>query len=285
MKRILFMLILVMGVLVACSEDDKEEKETERVTPVELGEVTQGNLTMDRTFYGRTTPNQTTPIVPTVAGKLEELEVENGDQVEEGDRLALVTSPQGNIAIDAPMDGTITGLQTQEGGLVSNQEPFASIVDLEQLTVQLQVPDVQLDLFEEGNPVHVTLKAAEKEEHEATIEYVASTANEAGLFPIDLSFDNATTHYNAGVTAIVSLEETVVENALLIPTAALVEADDETFVYTVNDNTAKKVAITVQATQSDLTAVKAELNKGDKVITSGQLTLADGSKISIIGEE
>ncbi|WP_347836659.1 hypothetical protein [Gracilibacillus sp. JCM 18860] len=44
------------GVLVACSEDDKEEKETERVTPVELGEVTQGNLTMDRTFYGRTTP-------------------------------------------------------------------------------------------------------------------------------------------------------------------------------------------------------------------------------------
>ncbi|WP_018930760.1 efflux RND transporter periplasmic adaptor subunit [Gracilibacillus lacisalsi] len=286
MKRLLFLLMIVIITLVACSENsDEEEEQVERVTPVETGEVTKGDLVMERNFYGRTMPNQTTPVIPSVAGEIDELEVENGDKVEEDDDIAIISSPQGNITVEAPADGVISQLEAKEGSMVSNQDPLATIIDLEQLTVQLQVPDVQLDLFEKGKEVTLLLQSAEEETLEAEIEYVADAANEAGLFPIDLSFDNETTHYKAGVIATVVLEDTVIENSLLIPTAALVEENDDTYVYVVEDDTAKKVEIDVQATQSELTAIQAELNEGDQIITSGQLTLVDGSKISVVEED
>ncbi|MFD2658185.1 efflux RND transporter periplasmic adaptor subunit [Gracilibacillus thailandensis] len=286
MKRLLFLLMIVIITLVACSENsDEEEEQVERVTPVETGEVTKGDLVMERNFYGRTMPNQTTPVIPSVAGEIDELEVENGDKVEEDDDIAIISSPQGNITVEAPADGVISQLEAKEGSMVSNQDPLATIIDLEQLTVQLQVPDVQLELFEKGKEVTLLLQSAEEETHEAEIEYVADAANEAGLFPIDLSFDNETTHYKAGVIATVVLEDTVIEDSLLIPTAALVEENDDTYVYVVEDDTAKKVEIDVQATQSELTAIQAELNEGDQIITSGQLTLVDGSKISVVEED
>ncbi|SHM61325.1 efflux RND transporter periplasmic adaptor subunit [Gracilibacillus kekensis] len=286
MKRLLLLLLIVIITLVACSENNNEEEEqVERVTPVEVGEVTKGDLVMERNFYGRTMPNQTTPIIPSVAGEIDELEVENGDKVEEDDEIATISSPQGTIKVEAPSTGIITELAAQEGSMVSNQEPLAVIIDLEQLTVQLQVPDVQLELFEKGKQVTLLLESAEEETHEAEIEYVANAANEAGLFPIDLSFDNETTHYKAGVIATVVLEDTVIEDSLLIPTTALVEDNDETYVFTTDGETATKVEVTVQATQSQTTAVQAELNEGDQIITSGQLTLVDGNKINVIEED
>ncbi|WP_058308676.1 efflux RND transporter periplasmic adaptor subunit [Gracilibacillus massiliensis] len=286
MKRLLLLLLIAIITLVACSEDNNEEEEqVERVTPVEVGEVTKGDLVMERNFYGRTMPNQTTPIIPSVAGEIDELQVENGDKVEEDDEIATISSPQGTVEVEAPSTGIITELAAQEGSMVSNQEPLAVIIDLEQLTVQLQVPDVQLELFEKGKEVTLLLESAEEETHEAEIEYVADSANEAGLFPIDLSFDNETTHYKAGVIATVVLEDTVIEDSLLIPTAALVEDNDETYVFTTDGETATKVDVTVQATQSQTTAVQAELNEGDQIITSGQLTLVDGNKINVIEED
>jgi len=286
MKRLLLLLLIAIITLVACSETNNEEEEqVERVTPVEVGEVTKGDLVMERNFYGRTMPNQTTPIIPSVAGEVDELEVENGDKVEEDDEIATISSPQGNIKVEAPSTGIITELEAQEGSMVSNQDPLAVIIDLEQLTVQLQVPDVQLELFEKGKEVTLLLESAEEETHEAEIEYVANTANESGLFPIDLSFDNETTHYKAGVIATVVLEDTVIEDSLLIPTTALVEDNDETYVFTTDGETATKVEVTVQATQSQTTAVQAELNEGDQIITSGQLTLVDGNKINVIEED
>ncbi len=79
MKRLLLLLLIVIITLVACSETNNEEEEqVERVTPVEVGEVTKGDLVMERNFYGRTMPNQTTPIIPSVSGEIDELEVENG---------------------------------------------------------------------------------------------------------------------------------------------------------------------------------------------------------------
>ncbi|MGP4038867.1 efflux RND transporter periplasmic adaptor subunit [Gracilibacillus sp. D59] len=286
MKRLLLLLMIVIITLVACSESSEGEKEQEeRVTPVETGEVTKGDLVMERNFYGRTMPNQSIPVIPSVAGEIDELEVENGEKVEEDDDIATISSPQGNINVEAPATGTITKLKAKEGSVVSNQDPLAVVIDLERLTVQLQVPDVQLDLFEKGKKVTLLLQSAEEETHEAEIEYVADSANEAGLFPIDLSFDNATTHYKAGVVATVVLEDKVIEDSLLIPTAALVEENDETFVYVVEEDTAKKVEVKVQATQSEVTAIQAELNEGDQIITSGQLTLVDGSKISVVEED
>lgn len=287
MRKLLIMLVFTIITLAACSENNAEdtEKAEDRVTTVEVGEVTEGNLNTVRTFYGRTMPNQTIPIMVQMAGEVTELEVSNGDEVEEGDSIATIQTQQGNIPVEATADGTIAQLTAKEGSIASNQEPLATIVDLDTLTVQLQVPDVQVDLFKEGEEVTVRMQNNEEETYQATVENTAQMAGETGLFAIELSIDNESANLKAGAVATIEVTETVVKETTLIPTSALVETNDETFVYVVEDNKAKKVEVTVKSTQSTHTAIEAELEKGAQVITNGQLTLSDGSKIEIAEEE
>lgn len=286
MKKVLFLLIFVVLSLIACSEDNgqQEEEQAERETPVEIGEVTKGSLTMERSFYGRTMPDQSTPVIPSVAGEIDELEVENGEEVEEDQDIATIKSPQGTITVEAAEAGIVTQLEAQEGSMVSNQEPLAVIIDTDQLNVQLQVPDTQLDLFNEEEAITLTFPSAE-ENLEAEIDYIADTSGETGLFQVDVSFDNEETQYKAGIVAQAALEETVVEDAILIPTEALVETNEEAYVFVAEEGTAKRVDITVVDMQSEQTAVEGELSEGDQVITSGQLILTDGSKINVIEED
>lgn len=239
---------------------------------------------MERSFYGRTMPNQSTPVIPSVAGEINELEVENGEQVEEDEDIAKIKSPQGIITIEATETGIITQLEAQEGSLVSNQEPLAVVIDTDQLNVQLQVPDTQLNLFNEEETITLMFPADE-ETREAEIDYIADTAGESGLFQVDVIFDNEETQYKAGMVAQAILEETVVEEALLIPTEALVETNDEAYVFVADEGTAKRVDVTVVDMQSEQTAVEGELNEGDQIITGGQLILTDGSKINVVEEE
>ncbi|WP_163539674.1 efflux RND transporter periplasmic adaptor subunit [Gracilibacillus sp. YIM 98692] len=284
MKRLLSMSLAVLILLAACSGNNGEGEAEERITPVETDAVTTGDVDMERHFYGRTQPIHTTPVIPTVAGEVDSLEAEKGEEVEEGDVLATIASQQGYIDIEAPQDGVITQLEAQEGNMVSNQEPFAVIIDLDELAISLQVSDAQLHLFEEGDEVSFTV--ANEEAQEAVIDYMANTANESGLFPVELSYNNEETQHKAGVVAKVTIKETVAENSLLIPTAALIEENSETFVYTVIEDHAKRIDVTVEATQSDITAIQAEdISEGDTVITSGHLTITDGDKIEVVGED
>ncbi|GAB2538457.1 efflux RND transporter periplasmic adaptor subunit [Gracilibacillus alcaliphilus] len=285
MKRLFVLFAMIAIALVACSNESENESEAEVVIPVETDEVTKGDLVVDRVFFGRTMPDQTTPIMPPGAAEVEELHVQNGDQVEEGDDLITLTTPQGEITIEAPGDGTVSQLAASEGSMVSDQEPIAMIIDLDQLTIQLQSPDTQLDLFKVGEEVNVSLTNQDDEAGKAEIISIDNMAGETGLFMVELTFDNTETDHRAGVVTKVTIKENVQQDTLLIPTAALTEENEETFVYIVDDDTAKRVDVTVKETQSEQTAVEADLSEGDQVIVSGQLTLTDGNEINVVGEE
>ncbi|ENH96574.1 hypothetical protein J416_10091 [Gracilibacillus halophilus YIM-C55.5] len=284
MKKWIIMLMLTVLTLSACSSNNAEEgEEEERVATVEVTEVTKGDLQETRNFYARTMPNQTTPVIPQAAGEVDELEVENGEQVEEDDTLATIQTQRGNIDIDAPSDGVVSQLNAQAGSMVSTQDPLLVILDLDQLTIQLQVPDTQLSFFEEDETMTLSIDG---NDHEATIEYIADATNDAGLFPVELSYDNQDTDYKAGITASVSVNETVAEDTLLVPTSAIIEENNEAYVFVTNDSQAKRVDVTIQAQQSETTAIETDdMAEGDQVITDGHLTITDNSDIQVAEEE
>ncbi|MRH43939.1 efflux RND transporter periplasmic adaptor subunit [Aquibacillus halophilus] len=287
MKKFLFPLFALMLILVGCSEDDTTTEEQEdRVTPVEVDQVIQEDLIVEKKFYGRTMPESSTPVIAPVAGEIETLEVAKGDQIDEEDIIATITRAdgRGELDIEAPASGQLTTLDAKEGGMISNTEPFAVIVNLDTIQIQLNVTAENLDIFDGNDQATVRFDTIDLEEA-ATIDYVSSVANETGLYTIELSVDNQANNIKPGMVAVVHLPENVVESALQIPTTALVEEADETYVYVIEDDEAKKVAVTVIEAQTDWTAIEGEINKGDTVVTSGQLTLADGYKVDIMKEE
>src|SRR5690625_4749528 len=100
--------LLAFVFLIACNEEGTEDEvDDDLVVPVEVSEVDEGDLTIERTVSGRLVPAKTTPIIISQPGEIDELSVENGDQVKEDDLIAKLKTPMGTEEIRATEDGEI----------------------------------------------------------------------------------------------------------------------------------------------------------------------------------
>lgn len=285
-RKLLILIVAMLTVVLAACNDEPEEEETETVaTPVEVEEVVQSDFTETRTFIARTMPSDQMPVISQIAGEVDELFVEQGDTVEEGDVLAEIVNPQyGRQELEAPMDGQIQELNMVEGRAVTNEEPAAVVVAIDPLNLNFNVPASEVNNFSEDDELEFTVSQLEKE-GTATVTSVADSAGETGTFEIQAEIDNEDQEILAGVSAQVLLEKIVAENSLTVPTEAVVERGEERVVFVAKDGKAIQVPVEVIGMQSQITAVRAteedSLEEGDQVVVRGQLTLSDDQEISI----
>lgn len=206
-------------------------------------------------------------------------------QVEQANvQLQQAKEQTANEAITAPATGEVNMLNADEGDFVTNQQPFASIVSLNPIHVTAALTPGQLALFEKGETIDVEIDSIDQTVP-STITYVASVPDDTGLFPIEATVDNAGEKIKPGMMATFLLPEIVVENTLIVPTEAVVENNEEAFVYHVVDGKAVRVDVTVQEAQTERTAIQADLPVDAEIITSGQLTLTDGGKVTVMKED
>ncbi|MBY0098858.1 efflux RND transporter periplasmic adaptor subunit [Mesobacillus maritimus] len=287
MKKVLLSAaaVLLLSSVAACSQTESEGENAaaeERVAAVEVAEAVKGDLILERSLFGRTAPNSTTPIVLQSPGEVDSLEVENGELVEEDDIIAKLSTPVGKQTIRAPKDGEVANLKAAEGDTVSTEEPFALIADLDTIKLNFTVTADVRKLVEVDKKMNVTI---ENKQYEATITSVSTMPDDTGLYPVDAKVDNENHTLLPGMVAELSVPEQQIKDAIIIPTASIIEEDDETFVYVVKDNQAKKQVITVVETQSAETAVEGDIQVGDSIIVTGQLTLSDGVQVNVVKGE
>lgn len=284
MKRFMFLLMFcLLVVMAACSNDDTTNVEQEeRVVAVETAEVKEEDFILERVLYGRAIPNQITPIILPLAGELTELDVSNGETVEEGDRIAVFSTAQGSTTVTAPADGKITGLQASEGDMVSNEEPFATVADTDVMIVEFAVTaELQQILTKDET---YTVEVA-NEEFPATVTQIDFTPDDSGLYPVQATVENEENIILPGMVARITIPEQVIEDTLLVPTQAVVHENDEDFIYVVTNDKAEKRTITVLETGSDTSAIEGEIEAGEEVVITGQLTLSDGDQVDVKEEE
>lgn len=288
MKKIVIILLASLLLFVACSNDDTDTEDREdRVITVEVEEVIKDDVSIEKLFFGRATPDEITPVIVPMIGEIDQVHVENFDHVEEDDLLLTIISLETGMEVEitAPSNGQVTNLAYRsEGKMISPEEPVLMIVNLAELTIHLDVTAANADLFELNQDVGIRFSDYDDEESTATIIEKALLPGETGMFSIRVTAENRN-DWKAGMVASIAVTEETISDTLLIPTSALIEEDDEAFVYLVEGDHVKKTAVTVLNIQSDVTAVEATLEVGDRVVTSGQLTLIDGSKISIAEED
>lgn len=278
-------IISVPLILTACNNEPTDEEETEVEIPVELTKVEQNDFTYVRTYVARTMPNDFTPVLLQSPGQVEEVFVNKGDEVKEGDKIAEVLTQQGfRINVKAPKDGIIQELNLKEEQLASNEQPAAIIVQVDPLLLTFNVPSNEVNKFKVGDKINFNSSQLDVE-GEATITYVAKTAGDTGMFAIEAEVRNS--KLLAGITVQIEVEEVLYENALIVPTEAVVEQTNETVVFTVKDGVATEVKVEVLEMQTKRTAIKVlegELDANSEVITRGQLTITDGQKVRLTGE-
>nr|WP_289039142.1 DUF2118 domain-containing protein [uncultured Allobacillus sp.] len=292
-KRIFITLILMTAlILAACNDDSNEEEDNEEAVdiPVEVAKTAEKDFTKEHTYIARTTPSDQMPVVPQGAGEVKELHVEEGDTVEEGDVLAEIKSRQyGTIELESPMDGMVQNLNMKVDRPVSTEDPAAMIIAEDSVLLNFSIVASDREFIAKDDEINYSMSAIDQE-GKATVNKVAATAGEAGLFAVEAEIDTSEIdNFPIGTSAQVRLEEMIQKNALVVPTAAIVNEGEGQMLFKVVDNQAVVVDVELISMQSEETAVKpvieGDLSAGDQVVITGQTAISDGEKVRIVGED
>lgn len=274
--------LLIIGFMTACSQNEEEkDSQEDKVIPVEVIEATEEDLVIEKSLYGRTAPKRITPIIVQLPGEIDELKVENGEQVEEGDIIATLKTQAGIQNVEAPRKGEVIQLEQEEGDFVTESEPLAMIIDLTEIKLDFTVTSHLRSLLEKEAELTTIIN---DEKYTAEITMIGTMPDETGLYPIEAKVDNEDEQILPGMVTVMHVPENRIKKALILPTEAIIEDSDHTYIYMVQDDRVVKTDITILETQSDKTAVEGEIEVGDQVVINGQLTLEDGSKVNVVKE-
>lgn len=283
MRKVLFLFsaIIVLFFISACNEtNDNENSEVEQsVTTVEIDEIKLGNLTVEQTVFGHVLPKKQTPVLPQQPGEITDVKVKTGDEVKKDERLGTLKTQMGSIAIKAPMAGKVGQLTLEKDDLYNGEDPFAIIYDAETVVVQFSVTP-QLKKKFKVEKKYKTLIAGET--YDAEVQRIESLPNEAGQYDIIAHIDNEEGDISLGEVAEISVKDILKKDTLLVPTEAIVTDSDETYIFIVEDSKAKKMIVDVLETQTEQSAIDADVKEKAEVIISGQFLLTDGSEVDVV---
>ena len=111
---------------------------------------------------------------------------------------------------------------------------------------------------------------------------VAVIDQSTGTYKIKGSFPNEQNRLWPGQFVNVKLKLKVLENAIVVPSVAVQEGANGSYVFTVTpENTVKLTSVTVVQEGERRTVLSSGVTPGDVVVTAGFASLQDGSKVKV----
>lgn len=190
---------------------------------------------------------------------------------------------KGNVV--APASGTLVSLSATENGFVSPSMPVAVIDGAEQMKIAVSVSEALVPKLAIGDEADVTVSAIGAS-FTSTIRSVEKTANpQTKLYTVTLSVPAEVGGLLSGMFADVIFRTDTSENAVVIPTEAIMTSAGVQYVYIVEGDAAKYVEVTTGLAGNGITEVISGLSAGQQLVTVGQAYLSDGDPVRIVSGE
>lgn len=189
-----------------------------------------------------------------------------------------------NTVLKAPFDGVVTRRFVTEGGFVASGAQVFEITDFKTLVARVYVPEKELDRIAVGQPADIVGKAAKNRQGIGEVRRIAPIVDATtGTVKVTIglpdSLAGGATGFLPGMYAEVTLTTEVHADIPVVPKPALVHEDEQTFVFIVEGDHAKRQLIEVGLADDDFVEVVSGLEAGDRIIVAGQAGLKDGGLI------
>ncbi len=189
-----------------------------------------------------------------------------------------------NIEVKAPISGTITSIDIEVGEYASTAQPSMTIMDVDEVSVQLGVTENLINKIKKGDTVVLEIPSANYKE-DSVINSVGSSVDvRTGLYPVKIEVGNTGT-IKPGMFAEVNIKTDKKENVLAVKSEAVLEREGMYYVYTVDKDKAVRKEVKIGVDTGLSIEIISGLEVGDKVIIKGQNYINDGSKIKVIRGE
>lgn len=174
--------------------------------------------------------------------------------------------------LKAPFDGTINVVEVDVGDYVSVQTPVVEIVDSNSLDLYVEVRGEALASLELGQSltVRVDNRALTGRLHALQVDPDPTTHTHA--LRVRLPYGQA----RPGELAAVQLPRTPLENILIVPVSAILNADGDAFVFQYADGNLHRKPVALGPRVGEVQVVHSGVREGDRIVARDVAGLSDG---------
>ena len=198
-----------------------------------------------------------------------------------------------NTTIKAPISGRTGQITLRVGSLVRAQAdpPLLTINELQPVLVRFSVPEQAFEEMRRRSGLDKALSVSivpnvgdSSKQITGTLTFIDNAVDRAtGTVLLKARVPNADRALWPGQFVSVGLELTVDQDAITVPSEAVVTTTNGAFVYLVEDGKAKRVPVKVGRPAGTLVKLDSGLVGGEQVIIEGQNRLQDGAKVELRG--
>lgn len=198
---------------------------------------------------------------------------------------AVLENVDGQGHVVAPVSGTVVTLNAAEGGYVSASMPVAVIDGAEVLEISVSVSEALVPRLTQGDEVGVTIGALDVETVGTIRSIERSPSAQTRLYAVTVGLTEDIPGLMTGMFAQVDFRTDASEDAVVIPTEAILTSGQDQYVFVVEDGTARQVPVRTGLTGSGVTEITEGLEDGQQLVTVGQEYLSDGDAVRIVSGE
>lgn len=197
------------------------------------------------------------------------------------------TSAQAQVAyaeIRSPMTGVVTDRPLYPGEMATTGAPVLTVMDISKIVARINLAQEQATHLKVGNEATITAPGNEAPVQGKVIVVSPATDPNSTTLQVWVQADNPGETLHAGQSVKVAIVAAVIDDATLIPAAAVLANDEGgTIVRVVDDkDVSHDRQVELGAQEKDVVQVTSGLRLGENVITEGGVGLADHAKVSIM---
>ncbi|MCU0615521.1 MAG: efflux RND transporter periplasmic adaptor subunit [Gemmatimonadaceae bacterium] len=190
----------------------------------------------------------------------------------------------GFAKIRSPLTGVITARFVQSGDIVGNNTRLFTIADLSTLVVRMPVSELEVARLRPGQEVALRVDALGGESVPGRVRRIFPSADSISrLVPVEIAVAGAgASRLRPGYTVRATIRLDTRDDALVVPTRAVLGASGARSVFIVKGGLAERRAVRVGDDVDGKVEVFAGLALGDTVIVAGNSLVREGGSVRIV---
>lgn len=186
-------------------------------------------------------------------------------------------------AIRAPISGVVAERMIKVGNMVLPNTATFRITDFDPLLAVLHVPEREMGKLRAGQPASITVDAVPDAEFSGRIARISPVVDPTtGTIKVTVEVRDPSRQLKAGMFGRVNIVHDIHVEALLVPKGAVLAEDAESAVFVVQDSLAYRKLVKTGYVNGAHIEILEGLKAGEKIVTTGQGSLKDSSKVEIV---
>jgi macrolide-specific efflux system membrane fusion protein len=313
MRKLFIGIVLVAIVLAGVWYFRKtKEDQTAQVT-YSLARVEQGSIEIKVLATGTIEPYTRVEVSSSVSGRIDRVEVDEGDIVKEGDILAWISSEDRIALLDAARSGLESAQESNDQEAIREAQTAYQIADkaykavpltnsisgevisrscepgqnvstatvlfviADRLVATVEVDEVDIGKISRGQETQITLDAFPDEQFKGKVTKVSregTLVSDVVVYDVMVDPLKVPRHWASGMTANVEFLVEKKDSILVIPKGAVTERGNQSFVTVMEDQPVTR-EIQTGITDGKMIEIIQGLKEGDRIVQAGKGNSSD----------